>query len=79
VNSWMFSFLSDENFASFFANICLQCGRAWDDSLVNEAEPICQAHTVTYQKIVRHWNEGNPIEYDLPTWEPANCGAFIAK
>lgn len=76
---WMFDWMSTENTATFLANICFTCQRAFDPSLVPEAKPICLVPTYQWEYILRHWNEDTPIEYDLPTWDPLACSVKLDK
>lgn len=76
---WMSIWSSTENTATFAANVCLFCQRAFNAELVPEAKPICLMPTYQIAEIWKHWNAGTPIKYDLPTYDPLGCPVKLDK
>lgn len=79
MKSWQVGFGSEENLATFVYNVCFQCYHFWNTDLRESVRPICQVNTVVTQHIIALAQQGREPEYDLPTWEPATCGVFMAK
>jgi hypothetical protein len=79
MKNFMLSWFSIENSATFAANTCLYCQRLFDVPLQNAVRPLCILPSYHGQQIFKHANEGNPIEYDLPNWDPLACSVKIDK
>ena len=79
IRSWMMTWFSMENSATFMFNVCLTCQRLWNQSLVDEAQPICKLSTWDYVECLRELNEGHPVEYQLPYYNPLTCSMKLEK
>ena len=72
--SWMRSWFTMENSATYIFNVCLTCQRMWDPDLVDAGKPICILRTWHAERILERYDAGNPVECDLPEWLPIGCG-----
>jgi len=79
IKSWMLSYFSFENTATFAVNTCVSCKRFWEEALRHEAKPICKLTQWEWTRIWARYNEGNPYEYNLPEYVPLQCGRFLEK
>ena len=79
MKSWMASWFTLENSATFVGNLCLTCRRLWYLEERPEGRPICLMNTYDRVRLAEEFDAGHPVEYDLPEWEPAKCSKYMEK
>jgi len=76
---WQRRVESIENTCTFFVQTCLDCQRAWNPALVDEARPICIIPSFYADMAQRHYDDGHPFASDLPEWFPLGCTHHLSK
>lgn len=79
MKSWMLSWFTIQNSATFVSNTCLTCQRFFNEALRATGRPICILNTYDWARCYQEYMEGHPPEYDLPEWDPLKCGVKIEK